>query len=209
MSRILPAAAIARRWSPPAPKRMEALGLEHSADGLQRPDEVSIRHPEHRGCAVRWLSEPEQHPKRRALPGAVRTEEAGQALRPDLEAQLPHGDDLTETLRQCGGLDRERAVGLRSRSFDSSSVIIRVLPSLSGFLPLGKTLGIGARGTGTAQPVPTCSSAGTDAAGVSSSSGGTLRLSRPAARPRTRMRTRRPGRGHGVGVSGARARRAS
>ena len=86
--------------------RMEVRRLEHGSDSQRRMIERGIGLAEDQGAAAARLGEPEQHPQRRRLAGAVRAEEAGDRPRREDERERVDGEHRPEPLRQRVGDDR-------------------------------------------------------------------------------------------------------
>ena len=116
----------------PGAPGVEARVLEHGADLGARVLEVVVDLAvEPRGAGVD-PDQPEQHPDRRALAGAVGAEEAGDPARLDLEAEVRDGPDRAEALAQSLDLDR----GHRRRRLVGSAPT-RPSPSGNGPSPPG------------------------------------------------------------------------
>jgi hypothetical protein len=74
--------------------------LEHGPYLAGRVFQVDKAPPADPRLTARWRDEPEQHPQRRRLARAIRTDEARDAAGPDLKADVVHGTDRTEVLSQ-------------------------------------------------------------------------------------------------------------
>ncbi len=104
----------------------------------------------------RWVDQPEQHPQRRGLAGAVRAEEAGDPAGLDVEAQVVDRDEGAEALGEPSDLDlRPRRGGRASWGTSwchapilAASGHVRVIPRWTGLQPRGT------RGTGNAEVSP-------------------------------------------------------
>ena len=99
------------------------VGLERRPDGLERPFEVVVGLAVERRGAGGRPHEPEEHPQRRGLAGAVRTEEPGDAPGFDGEAEVVDGGDRAELLGEPRDLDRDAGChAFSSRRGDSDAV---------------------------------------------------------------------------------------
>ena len=74
--------------------RVEVGRLEHRADPQRGPLERRVGLAEDERAAARRRREPEQHPQRRRLAGAVRAEEAGDRARLEREREIVDRDQL-------------------------------------------------------------------------------------------------------------------
>ena len=85
---------------------MQHPAVQNRADRVNRIVDLDEWPAMDRGRAGRGVHEPEQHPQRGRLPGAVRAQEADDPALVDGERQIVDGDDLAEVLGQSGDLDR-------------------------------------------------------------------------------------------------------
>ena len=110
---------------PARPQRMEALHLQHGADGCSAGPGLRRAGPA-RSPSPTWANQPQHHPQRRALARTVRPEEPGDLPRPHLEAQVVDRGDRAEPLRQVPGHDRRRADARSCRRRQVGVVVIVV-----------------------------------------------------------------------------------
>jgi hypothetical protein len=86
--------------------RVEPGGVERGADDGRRAAQLRVPVPlDQRGARVGGR-EPEQHPERRRLPGAVRPEEPRDGAGPHHQVQAVDGPDVAEPLGQPADRDR-------------------------------------------------------------------------------------------------------
>ena len=122
---------------------VEARVLEHRADvGARVRRGRRRRSPSKRRGAGVEADQPEQHPDRRALAGAVRAEEAGDPARLDLEAEVRDGPDRAEALAESLDLDRGHRRNLAPGTSDLLQRPRLVGGLLSGLLGLDEVAGI-------------------------------------------------------------------
>ena len=86
---------------------VEVGGFERSTDPAARVCKLDVGAAEDERPAARWRYEPDDHPQRRRLAGAVRAEESRDRAPLELEREVVDRDDVPEPLRQRLDTDRE------------------------------------------------------------------------------------------------------
>ena len=80
--------------------RVHAACIEHRADDACGPQESRVRDAVIADVTVVGAREPDHHPHRRRLAGAVRADETGDSAGRDLEAHVVNGDAVAVVLRE-------------------------------------------------------------------------------------------------------------
>ena len=112
----------ARRWLRPLRPGMQHPAVEHRPDRVHRVVELHVGLTVDGRRAVRRPHEPEQHPQRRRLARAVRSQEPDHAALVGREREVVDGQHRAEALGQAGDLDRVRH---RARYLAAAPVGIR------------------------------------------------------------------------------------
>ena len=85
---------------PGCPAGVHAACIEHRADDACGPQKSRVRNAVIADVAVVGTREPDHHPHRRRLAGAVRADESGDSSGRDIEAHLVDGDAVAVVLRE-------------------------------------------------------------------------------------------------------------
>jgi hypothetical protein len=83
---------------PSGPAGVHAACIEHRADDACGPQQSRVRNAVIADLAVVGTRQPDHHPHRRRLPGAVRADESGDPAGRDVEAHLVDGDAVAVVL---------------------------------------------------------------------------------------------------------------
>jgi hypothetical protein len=75
--------------------------FENRAHPMRGPVQLDVRNASDQRAASRRPNQPQNHPQRRGLPGAVRPDETGDRPVRHVEAQVVHRGDVSEALGQA------------------------------------------------------------------------------------------------------------
>ena len=104
--------------------RVEARALDEARDAVERPRAVDERvAAEELRVPSRRPDQPEHHPQRRRLAGAVRAEVAEDVAALDRQVDAVDRDDLAVALDEPACLDRRRVAHLSARAAASAAAV--------------------------------------------------------------------------------------